>query len=188
MTTQSHEDRQDPVELRRDGAAATEPEPESLTAEARRPLVRLLRVAYPHPGFPDGPYRRAAEAIEDTGCELAAGLAQLDRAAGGSFVELSDERATALVERIADSDFFGLVHGTAVVALYDDHEMWELLGYEGPSFDKGGYLHRGFDDLDWLPRPRVEEYVGEPRVELVSAESPGRQPDERPAVQPGGDR
>jgi hypothetical protein len=45
--------------------------------------------------------------------------------------------------------------------------VWELVGYEGPSYDRGGYLHRGFDDLDWLPRPRVEEYTGEPRVELV---------------------
>jgi hypothetical protein len=53
------------------------------------------------------------------------------------------------------------------VALYDDAEVWDLLGYEGASFDKGGYLHRGFDDLDWLPRARVEEYTGEPRVELA---------------------
>ena len=45
------------------------------------------------------------------------------------------------------------MHATTVVALYDDHEVWDLLGYEGSSFEKGGYLHRGFDDLDWLPRP-----------------------------------
>ena len=65
-----------------------------------------------------------------------------------------------IVEQVADGAFFKLVHATTVVALYDDHEVWELLGYEGPSFDKGGYLHRGFDDLDWLPDPRVEEYDG----------------------------
>ena len=39
----------------------------------------------------------------------------------------------------------------------DDPEVWSLLGYEGPSFEHGGYLRRGFDDLDWLPDPRVEE-------------------------------
>ena len=27
--------------------------------------------------------------------------------------------------------------------LYDDHEVWEALGYEGESFSRGGYLHRG---------------------------------------------
>ncbi len=54
-----------------------------------------------------------------------------------------------------------------MVALYDDKEVWEILGYEGASYDKGGYLHRGFDDLDWLPAARITEYTGEPRPELV---------------------
>ena len=57
------------------------------------------------------------------------------------------------------------MHATCVVALYDDREVWELLGYEGPSFDKGGYVDRGFDDLDWLPDPRISESDA-PRVEI----------------------
>jgi hypothetical protein len=28
--------------------------------------------------------------------------------------------------------------------------VWTKLGYEGPSAPEGGYLHRGFDDIDWL--------------------------------------
>ena len=99
---------------------------------------------------------------------LADGLDDLDEQAGGDFAGLSDADATKIVEQVADGAFFKLVHSTTVVALYDDHQVWELLGYEGPSFDKGGYLGRGFDDLDWLPDPRVEEYDGEPRVELVT--------------------
>ena len=100
---------------------------------------------------------------------LADGLDDLDEQAGGDFAGLSDADATKIVEQVADGAFFKLVHSTTVVALYDDHQVWELLGYEGPSFDKGGYVGRGFDDLDWLPDPRVEEYDGEPRVELVKA-------------------
>lgn len=164
------EDQLEPVELRPDSATGADHEPGSLTEAQRRTLVRLIRVAYPHPGFPDGPYRRAAEAVQNAGGPLAEGLDQLDAAAGGSFAGLGDDEATAVLERIADSDFFGLVHGTVIVALYDDHEVWELLGYEGPSFDKGGYLDRGFDDLDWLPRPRVEEYTAEQRVEWVGGD------------------
>jgi hypothetical protein len=53
--------------------------------------------------------------------------------------------------------FFEAVRSKAIVTLYDDHEVWSLLGYEGPSFEHGGYLDRGFDDLSWLPDPRVEE-------------------------------
>ena len=52
--------------------------------------------------------------------------------------------------------FLTAIVDSVVVTLYSDPEVWELLGYEGPSFDKGGYLHRGFDDLDWLPDPPIE--------------------------------
>ena len=58
-----------------------------------------------------------------------------------------------MLEGIEDTDFFELVRGTAVVEVYIDERTWQLVGYEGPSFDKGGYIDRGFDDLDWLPDP-----------------------------------
>ena len=51
------------------------------------------------------------------------------------------------------TEFFELVRSTALVAVYNDARTWQLVGYEGPSFDKGGYIDRGFDDLDWLPDP-----------------------------------
>ena len=93
---------------------------------------------------------------------LAAGLDAL-----GDLDGLDDDAVTAKLEEVQAEPFFRLVHSTSVVALYDDHEVWQLLGYEGSSFEKGGYLHRGFDDLDWLPEVRIEEYDGEPRVEIV---------------------
>ena len=40
---------------------------------------------------------------------------------------------------------------------------------EGASFDQGGYLHRGFDDLDWLPDPRTAEYDGPDTLVVVAA-------------------
>ena len=168
----------DEVELQRDTApgsaeerAAGDGAEGELDDSQAATLHRLLRVAYPHPSFPDGPYQRSAAAIQATDGSadlLPAGLADLDRRADGDFAALDDDAATAVIEQIADTPFFALVHSTTVVALYDDHEVWDLLGYEGSSFEKGGYLHRGFDDLDWLPTPRIEEYSGEPRVELVA--------------------
>jgi hypothetical protein len=135
-------------------------------------LLRLLRVAYPHPTFPDAPYERAAKSVQQADADhiLARGLDDLDERAGGDFAGLNDVAATQLVEEVALSAFFKLVHATTVVALYDDHEVWDLLGYEGSSFDRGGYLDRGFDDLDWLPKPRIEEYDGESRLELVEGD------------------
>jgi hypothetical protein len=144
--------------------------PKALTAAQEATLVRMLRVAYPHDRFPDSPYVRAAKTIQDADVDglLADGITALDQAANGDFGSLSESEATAVLQRMSQSPFFKLVHATTVVALYDDHEVWDLLGYEGESFSKGGYLHRGFDDLDWLPKPRVEEYDGPPRQEIVT--------------------
>jgi hypothetical protein len=53
-----------------------------------------------------------------------------------------------------------------VSGLYSQPDVWPYFGYEGPSNDKGGYLHRGFDDIDWLDETpdrrgsKVEERVG----------------------------
>ena len=171
VDTDERQDPQDPVELQRDTAESDSPPAGTrLSAAQAATLVRLLRVAYPHPSFPDGPYQRTAKSVQDADTErlLGPGLAELDDIAGGDFCALPDAEATAVVERIADGPFFKLVHSTTVVALYDDREVWDLLGYEGPSYDKGGYLHRGFDDLDWLPAARITEYTGEPRPEIIA--------------------
>lgn len=165
----------------------TEPSTPSLDADSRRNLVRLLRAAYPHPRFPDGPYERTADAILSQvdaslwhRLALTAGLATLDaRAAvlwgGTRFADLDDETTLTLLREIEDAEFFTFIRGVAVVTLYDDAEVHRLLGYEGPSFELGGYLHRGFDDLDWLPTPRVEEYDGPERLVEVA-------PDDEPAT------
>ena len=136
----------------------------ALTEEAKRTLTRVIRVAFPHPRLPDGPYRRmtdkiVSEAENSTWFRMALtqGLLTLDSLSDRPFVELPDEAALNVLKRVADLEFFGFVRRTTVLHLYDDHEVWEALGYEGESFSKGGYLHRGFDDLDWLPDPRIEE-------------------------------
>lgn len=160
----------------------SQPAPQDLLAgaDARANLIKLLRVAYPHPQIPDGPYERTAEAILaqlDASIWhrtlLTQGLRTLDAAAGGSFGELDETAATDLLTRIANAEFFAFIRGAAVPILYGDHELWEVLGYEGESFSKGGYLNRGFDDLDWLPDPRVEEYDGDDHVvEIADQDEP----------------
>ena len=152
---------------------------ESFTPAARANLVRLLRAAYPHPAFPDGPYERTADTIIEQVDEslwhrlaLTQGLESLDASAqssrGRDFADLDDDEALALLRGIADAEFFAFVRGVTVVTLYNDHEVWDLLGYEGASYDKGGYVDRGFDDLDWLPDPRIEEYDGPDQIVEVA--------------------
>ncbi len=150
-------------------------DPQSLDPTSRTALVRLLRVAYPHPRFPDGPYERTADEIIGQldaslwhRLVLTHGLQTLDAAAGGSFADLDDDAALELLRSMQDAEFFRFIRGVAVVTLYNDHETWGLLGYEGESYSQGGYLERGFDDLDWLPSPRIEEYDGPDRLVEVA--------------------
>lgn len=145
------------------------------TDEATEALIALIKAAFPHETVPDAAYRRTAETVraaaEDTTwmrVKLAQGLDSLQGLAEGRFTELTAQEALPLLLRVQHTTFFGFVRQTAVVTLYEDEEVWEALGYEGPSVDKGGYIDRGFDDLDWLPDPRIEEYDGEPLQDIVS--------------------
>ncbi|TIM17407.1 MAG: gluconate 2-dehydrogenase subunit 3 family protein, partial [Mesorhizobium sp.] len=46
--------------------------------------------------------------------------------------------------------FFQAIRGGLVVSLYNQKEVWPIFGYEGESYSKGGYIARGFDDIEWL--------------------------------------
>jgi hypothetical protein len=131
---------------------------------AKKTLVKIIRVMFPHKSFGNGPYERTADAVfaasAKTPADKIAFFASLRDVQESGFDGLDDDKAYAALKSMENTDFFKLVKGTTVTTLYDDPEVWTVLGYEGPSFDKGGYIHRGFNDLDWLPDPRIDEYAG----------------------------
>ena len=43
-----------------------------------------------------------------------------------------------------------MIRGDLVTSLYNQPALWSIFGYEGESFSKGGYIHRGFNDITWL--------------------------------------
>jgi hypothetical protein len=126
-----------------------------------RTLTAMIRRMFPHEGWPEGPYARAAAAIHATAADdarhraqVAQGLAELD---ARGFGDMDAAAALEHLRAISGSTFFQLVRANVVTTLYDDREVWALLGYETDAFAQGGWVARGFDDLDWLPDPRVEE-------------------------------
>lgn len=134
--------------------------PELIGQVGRQTLVRMLRAMFPHSGFPDGPYERTVDALlADAAATpylaalLAQGVRDLDSLGDRPFGQPDEDERYRLLERIQGTPFFAAVKAKAVNTLYSDHEVWEVLGYEGPSFEKGGYVARGFADLDWLPDP-----------------------------------
>ncbi len=63
---------------------------------------------------------------------------------------MEDQRVEVL-KALESTPFFKKLRGDLVVSLYNQKEVWSKLGYEGSSFEHGGYLERGFNDIDWLP-------------------------------------
>lgn len=122
-------------------------------------LLRMGRDIYPHDAIADTYYLTPLEPLLDSHRPLIAeGLADLNRRArdtyGKDYGDVAEETDRAMLLReIEDGDFFQTVRGTLVVGLYDNPELWEpYFGYQGSSWQRGGYLYRGFDDLviDWL--------------------------------------
>jgi hypothetical protein len=133
-----------------------------MSDHARATALAAARVMFPHDNLPDEAYAKVVDQLEADaqGDESIApsidqGVAQLDDG-GTPFVELD---ADAQLERLTAAEgtpLFDLLKATAVVELYDNPLVWKAFGYEGPSAHLGGYIDRGFNDLDWLPEPHLE--------------------------------
>lgn len=121
-------------------------------------LLRLCRLLYPHDKLHDGYYATCVEGLDTKAAndsalaeQLNAGVAALNQAHDGNFLALGEAAQVEALEALQATPFFQTVRGHMVVALYNQPKVWTELGYEGPSYPFGGYLERGFDDVDWLP-------------------------------------
>jgi hypothetical protein len=134
------------------------PETATLSSRTMATITVAARTMYPHDALPDDVYGRVSEKLAEAAREDPAAARVLEEGVsalngGQPFAELSADEQLEALNGIEGSDFFELVRSTAVVEVYSDQRTWEVCGYEGPSFDKGGYINRGFNDLNWLPDP-----------------------------------
>ena len=152
-----------------------------LDRETATALVGFARAMYPHDRLPDLHYERVVAALdakaaadERMGTLLTEGVGFLATTTGRyprEFAALPEDEKLAALNRLQETPFFQAVAAEVVVNLYSQSDVWPYFGYEGPSNDKGGYLHRGFDDIDWLDEapdrrdnPVVERVATEERI------------------------
>ena len=127
-------------------------------------LLRMARDIYPHDTFlTDEPYLAVIKSIMDEGSKdpsvmkmLAEGLEDLDSRSrsihGKSYGEIESEGArVGILRAIELTAFFQKVRGGLLFGLYNNKALWPKFGYEGSSWEHGGYIERGFSDLTWLP-------------------------------------
>lgn len=121
-------------------------------------LTRLARLLFPHDGISDNTYAEVMGAVlaalannPATDSVVAAAEVALDTGRDVPFAELDEAEQVAAIEKVQREDFFAVLLGTVRGVFYYHPKVWEHLGYPGSSKEFGGYINRGFDDIDWLP-------------------------------------
>ena len=122
-------------------------------------LIQVARDIYPHDHVADRFYAIAVKGHDEQAATdakhkemIETGIADLDSRAGeGGYTGLGwEEERVKLLQQVETTPFFQAVRGGLVVGLYNQKELWPLFGYEGESYSKGGYIERGFNDIEWL--------------------------------------
>lgn len=119
-------------------------------------LLLMGRDIYPHDRLSDLHYAKPlAELVAKQPQLIDDGLrdlrARAERRHGRPFAQLTAEaERVALLRDIETGAFFRAVRSALMFGIYDNKALFPLFGYEGSSVEKGGYLMRGYNDLDWL--------------------------------------
>ena len=136
----------------------------TLAPATLKTLVKVARDIYPHDFLVDSYYITAVKpwdgkAAKDpaTKALLEDGVRRLDQDAQDrhkmAYAQVPWEAdRVVLLQGVEQTDFFKKVRSDLVVSLYNQEELWPKFGYEGSSAEHGGYIKRGFNDIDWLPK------------------------------------
>jgi hypothetical protein len=132
----------------------------SLKPDEARTLQKMCRCIFPHRRLGDAPYWRVVADLDQASSTdpslaklLTTGLAQLQSSQAVKFDDLDAKEQINALKAIQRGEFFQKVRSLELASLYSDPAVWKELGYQGPSYPFGGYAHRGFNDLNWLPDP-----------------------------------
>lgn len=120
-------------------------------------LLQMARDIYPHDQVADRFYAVAVKGYdaEDKKTLVADGIAELNAAAKAQghadYLSIGwEEDRVKVLQAVEGGTFFQTVRSGLVTGLYNQKDIWPIFGYEGESFSKGGYIDRGFNDIDWL--------------------------------------
>lgn len=121
-------------------------------------LSNIVYQLFPHERLSRDVYTQVTEQLNGRISQSAELAAMMDSAmevlSGDShenWFALPEREKTLALEKIQHTPFFQFVLNEALSGVYRHPLTWELLGYEGSSLEFGGYIGRGFNDIDWLP-------------------------------------
>ncbi|MAJ24519.1 MAG: hypothetical protein CMP36_03310 [Rickettsiales bacterium] len=114
---------------------------------------------FPGKKFSDDLYMIAVDSLDSKAVKdeslktsLTEGVAEFDKAAGGKYISASSKKRMNVIKSMEGKGLFNSVKGEMVNVFFNNKRVWDVAGWEGASYDKGGYYLRGFQDADW-PQP-----------------------------------
>ena len=134
----------------------------SLNIDTFATLIQVSRDIYPHDKLEDNFYAKVVEGFDsaagksiDDKSLFELGIVGLQQASMGKYNKNYrdigwEAQRVQLLRGIEKTPFFQRIRGTLITGIYNNQEVWPLFGYEGESAPMGGYLNRGFDDINWL--------------------------------------
>lgn len=129
----------------------------AIAPEEMATLLQMARDIYPHDQVADQFYAVAVKGYDlaEKKDLVTAGIAELNAAAKalghGDYLSIGwEEDRVKVLQSIEGGTFFQTVRSGLVTGLYNQKEIWPIFGYQGESFSQGGYIERGFNDIDWL--------------------------------------
>lgn len=126
--------------------------------ETLNAMIRMARMLFPHDVLSDEIYGDVLDsalsgaATDPSFAEsLNAAEKALDAARPGNWIDLDESEQLAAMHDVEGMGFFAAIQGAVRAGIYLHPVFWDHIGYPGSSKEHGGYLHRGSDDIDWLP-------------------------------------
>ncbi len=121
-------------------------------------LTRMARLLYPHDAIADDVYAEVIDDVLSAAADdssmmetLSNAVTALNAAQHGDWFEAGENDQIAAMHAVEHEAFFAAILGNVQARFYNHPKVWELIKYPGPSVQFGGYVDRGFDDIDWLP-------------------------------------
>lgn len=130
--------------------------------ESNQTLLRMARDIYPHDDLEDKYYRQvmeplAKQAESDSNLLelLTVGVEALNQESkarhGTTYLNVAtEEERVVVLKAIESSAFFQKIKGDLMMGIYNNPEIWQKFGYGGSSWQHGGYINRGYDEIDWI--------------------------------------
>jgi hypothetical protein len=126
--------------------------------DSAKTLGRMARLLYPHTDVSQDVYAEVVDGILSAAANdpqlkemLHQAVTELDEAQRTAFFDLGEESQLELMTLLQERAFFSNIKFQVLGRFYSHPKVWHAIQYPGSSVEYGGYVDRGFNDIDWLP-------------------------------------